>query len=352
MEQQKAKKKNKGLVALWIVLAVIAVLVALLVPNRYTVRQLWCNLFAPTLPIDTSTEWSGGKTFEHVAYAEDSAAQYLDLYVPDVENPKLFVMVHGGGFIEGDSQTRQAQYMYRYFRDHGYACASVQYRLADEAAFPAACADVKAAVRYLCHNAEQYGFDASRVAIWGESAGGYLASFTALTAPNDYADVLCIGETEAERFEMPAFAALVDYYGVLDFGSFDQDFIDEGLLPLVVKIANYWASNRTGAYNSFEEYWLRCNRADWTDAEQNGANVIWHAANRENGNPGLKTLILHGDADITVSHRQSMHLSDTLTANGEAVTLRLMPGMKHADDRLYTDEVLASVDAFLQEAMQ
>ena len=345
-------KKRKGLVALWIVLAVIAVLTALLVPNRYTVRQLWCNLFAPTLPIDQSTAWDGGKTYAHVAYAEDSDAQYLDLYVPDTANPKLFVLVHGGGFIDGDSQTRQAQYMYRYFRDHGYACASVQYRLAEEAPFPAACADVKAAVRFLCHNADQYGFDASHVAIWGESAGGYLASFTALTAPDAYADVLCIGETETERFAMPAFDALVDYYGVLDFGTFHEDFAEEGLLPWVVTLANAWANNRTGEFHSFEEYWLRCNREDWTDAERDGANVIFHAAQRENGNPALKTLILHGDADITVSHRQSMHLYDTLTDTGAPVTLRLMPGMKHADDRLYTDEVLASVDAFLQEAMQ
>ena len=53
-----------------------------------------------------------------------------------------------GGFVYNDSQSRQAQLMYRYFRDHGYACASVNYRLAQEAAFPAGVEDVKSAIRF------------------------------------------------------------------------------------------------------------------------------------------------------------------------------------------------------------
>ena len=46
--------------------------------------------------------------------------------------------IHGGGFISNDARSRQANLMIQYFRNHGYACASVNYRLAQEAPFPAA----------------------------------------------------------------------------------------------------------------------------------------------------------------------------------------------------------------------
>jgi DEAD/DEAH box helicase domain-containing protein len=40
------------------------------------------------------------------------------------------------------------------------------------------------------------------------------------------------------------------------------------------------------------------------------------------------------------------------TARGEDVTLRLVPGCKHADDRLYTDELLGEVADFLWESFE
>ena len=189
-------KKKKHL-WLWILLAVVLVLAVVILCNRSLVWTLWCNWFGAKVHLDESTQWDGGETYLHVPYAEDSDAQYFDLYVPHTEQPApLFVLIHGGGFISGDSQTRQAQFMYRYFRDHGYACASVNYRLALEAPFPGAVCDVKAAVRYLGAHAEEYGYDTSHVAIWGESAGGYLAVMTAVSAPDTFLDVNAIGETD------------------------------------------------------------------------------------------------------------------------------------------------------------
>ncbi len=347
------KETTKRPVWLYIVLGVLAVLLLVLSFYHKLTWTICSNLFAPTLKLDTSETWDGGATYSHWAYAEDSDAQYFDLYVPHADAPApLFVLVHGGGFVSGDSQTRQAQFMYRYFRDHGFACASINYRLAAEAPFPAACADVKAAVRYLCRNAETFGFDATRIAIWGESAGGYLATFTALTAPDAYADVLCIGESETERFAMPAFDALVDYYGVLDFNTFDEDFAAEGIPAWVIKMANGWTNNVTGAFDSFEEYWLRKAQKDWTDFERNDANVLYHAEHCENGNPALKTLIVHGTADITVSHLQSVSLERILKANGADVTLKLVNGCKHADDRLFTNELLGEVEAFVNASFR
>ena len=345
---EKAKKKP---VLRWVLLALLLILAVLLLVNRYTVRQVWCNVFSPTLPLDESTDWSGGKSYEHLAYAADSDAQYIDLYVPESQEPApLFVLIHGGGFAFNDAQSRQAQFMYRYFRDHGFACASVNYRLSTEAAYPAAVCDVKAAVRFLCQRAEEYRIDPERIAVWGESAGGYLACMTALSAPEAFSDTLCIGETEDARFEMPAFDALVDFYGCIDFVSQRGNFAEEGLVTWIPTLANGWANQVLGEYGSLEELWLRKNYADWGEEEKIEASPLQRAMRQENGNPGLRSLLVHGDADITVSQLQSVELYEALKANGEDVTLRLVPKCKHADDRLFTEELLGEVEIFLWDS--
>ena len=345
------ENKKKGSVLPRILLVLIAVIAVLLIVNRYTVRQVWCNIFSPTLPLDESAEWSGGKSYEHLPYAEDSEAQYIDLYVPDTKEPApLFVLIHGGGFAFNDAQSRQAQFMYRYFRDHGFACASVNYRLSTEAAYPAAVSDVKAAVRYLCSVSDRYGFDAGRIAVWGESAGGYLAVMCAVSAPEAFSGTLCIGETAEKRLPMPAFDALVDYYGCIDFVTQRDNFAEEGLISWIPTLANGWANEALGEYGSLEELWLRKNYADWGETEKIEASPLRRAMRQENENPALRTLIIHGDADITVSHLQSVELYDAMKDNGEDVTLRLVPKCKHADDRLFTDELLGEVEEFLRES--
>ena len=345
---EKAKKKP---VLRWVLLALLLILAVLLLVNRYTVRQVWCNIFAPTLKLEEPVDWDRIRCYEHLAYADDSEAQYVDLYVPPMEEPApLFVLIHGGGFAFNDAQSRQAQFMYHYFADHGFACASVNYRLSTEAAYPAAVCDVKAAVRFLCRNAAEYRIDPERIAVWGESAGGYLACMTALSAPEAFSDTLCIGETEDARFEMPAFDALVDYYGCIDFVSQRGNFAEEGLVSWIPTLANGWANEVLGEYGSLEELWLRKNYADWGDAEKIETSPLQRAMRQENGNPGLRSLLIHGDADITVSQLQSVELYEALKANGEDVTLRLVPGCKHADDRLFTDQLLGEVEIFLWES--
>jgi acetyl esterase/lipase len=106
----------------------------------------------------------------------------LDIYTPKPSPIALpFVLfVHGGGWNSGDS--RHAPPFPDFPRAlaglaaQGYVVASVNYRLSQEAHFPAALQDVKAAIRWLRSHASDYGGDPTRLAVWGMSAGGQLAA--------------------------------------------------------------------------------------------------------------------------------------------------------------------------------
>lgn len=98
----------------------------------------------------------------------------LDLYLPGNTKPPYptIIYIHGGGWLEGDKETKLGKIM----NEHGFALASINYRLSHEAIFPAQIHDVKAAVRWLRANAELYQLDPEHFGAWGHSAGGHLAA--------------------------------------------------------------------------------------------------------------------------------------------------------------------------------
>ena len=59
---------------------------------------------------------------------------------------------------------------------NGLAVASIQYRLSDQAKFPAQIVDCRAAIRWLRANAARHGLDAGHIGVFGASAGGHLAA--------------------------------------------------------------------------------------------------------------------------------------------------------------------------------
>lgn len=345
--------KSKKKTALVIAGAVLASVGGLALAFPKAADVIWHNATAFDLPMNTEA-WTGGEEMTHVPYAEDSDSQYLDLYLPDgVENPPLFVLVHGGAFVFGDSQTRQVKWMYRYFRDHGYACATVNYRLAQEAAYPAAVEDVKAAVRFLRANAEKYGYDGEKIAIWGESAGGYLATMAAVTRDDEFDGVRYIGQ--GENPVSAKVSVLVDYYGVVDFGDMTADYRAEGIPTWLPQLANSGLTvpeMKEAGYRRFEDYFIRQDTKDLTGEELAAYNPRSYVPNLQPGD--LKVIIVHGDIDITVPTLHSKRLEEAFVSQlGEDSVFALYPhGCKHADDRLYTDEILKTVQTQMERFLQ
>ena len=141
----------------------------------------------------------------------------LDLYLPQGEMPQpLIVFIHGGGWVGGN--TRHSGALTDFPRAlaqlaaEGFVVASVEYRLADEAPFPAALQDVRAAVRFLKTNAAKYRIDAAKVAVWGGSAGGQLAALAAASCGDHSLD------PEPAQAGSECVQGAVIWYGVFDFG--------------------------------------------------------------------------------------------------------------------------------------
>lgn len=303
------------------------------------------NAMANDLVIE-EPEWRG-ESYEKVPYSTISKSDYLDLYVPKREDglkPPLLVVIHGGGFVYNDSQSRQAKLFYSDMRASGYACASINYRLAQEAVFPACIEDCKAAIKFLKANADVYGYDASKVAVWGESAGGYLASMMALTEESEFSALPYIGQTPDKPYNAKV-GALLDFYGILDFDLYMQDFETLGYPSWLLNLVG---SIDTSDPNSFAYQFIQKDMKTLSEEERYQYSPTRHAEKIQ-GIDDLRVFITHGDIDITVPYLQSKRLHDTLAKriSETQITYRLEQHRKHADDRFYTREVLTSVRDFL-----
>ena len=78
-------------------------------------------------------------------------------------------MIHGGCWIDGG----RADYNYYGVKlaQLGYAAATVDYRVADQAPYPAAVDDLRNAIQWLKGHAKTYNLDPDRIALLGGSAG-------------------------------------------------------------------------------------------------------------------------------------------------------------------------------------
>ena len=120
------------------------------------------------------------------------------------------ILVHGGGWVSGEKSLMHP--LAQDLASQGYITATIEYRLAPEAKYPAAIHDIKAAVKWMRASSSKYNIDTNKIALIGCSAGGHLAAFVGATNGLQKFD---------ERTNYPnnsSFVnAVIDIDGILDF---------------------------------------------------------------------------------------------------------------------------------------
>ena len=89
----------------------------------------------------------------------------------------VIVWVHGGGWNNHDlDRNYRPEVELLRLAAKGYVIACIDYRLSDQAPFPAHIQDCKCAIRWLRAHAAEWNLDPERIGVWGESAGGHLVN--------------------------------------------------------------------------------------------------------------------------------------------------------------------------------
>jgi acetyl esterase/lipase len=235
----------------------------------------------------------------------------LDVLVPKTAGPKpLVVYLSGGGFRTAGKEV--APNLRAYVADQGYVVASIQYRtVPDGATYVDGVADAKSAIRYLRANAAHYGIDPALVAVWGESAGGYLASMVGTTNGLKQFDV------GANLDQSSDVQAVVDKFGPSDLLKIAADF--DPAAQLVYEgadntIAQYVNGSQSG--KSFQD----------DPAAVAKANPITYV---DASDPPFAEF--HGSADNIVSPSQTLLLHNALRAAGVDSTRYVIEGAGHGD---------------------
>lgn len=264
--------------------------------------------------------WKLSRNVEYARIAGQSLK--LDLYLPrqiSADCP-LVIWIHGGGWRKGSKDACRMTFLV----EQGFAVASIEYRLSQEAAFPAQIQDCKAAVRFLRAHAGEYGFDGGRIGVAGASAGGHLAALLGTTAnvPELEGDP---GNAGNAAFPSDV-QAVADYFGPTD----------------LVQVANSEWDNPKGAV-----YPLMGGKvADHLDLARL-ASPLFHVSRQS-----APFLILHGDKDATVPITDSERLAKKLKKAGASVDLHILKDQKHGGEEFFTPEMQELVTAFFRKNLR
>ena len=260
----------------------------------------------------------------NIAYNNDTLKKHLlDIYLPPKAKDKvpLVIFVHGGGWL-GNDKYADIGYMKKTVAEivsSGFALASIDYRFATQAVFPAQIQDCNRAISFLVDNADKYGLDKKRIAIIGFSAGGHLASLMGLSKNN-----------RVENFFMPGTNSSFSVKAVIDF---------YGPAELIL----FPGANDPKSPESILIGATPLSRPDLAKA----ASPVTYV---DKNDPPF--LIVHGEKDDIVSNKHSHLLSSWLNVVGVENELLIVKDAPHFGVMFDVDEVRNKVMTFLKEKLK
>ena len=270
-------------------LATLVLVVTVVVAQRKT---------PPPLPAGVAAH----RNVEYVAGGGKS--QSLDLFVPEktVAALPVVVWIHGGAWWAGSKEGCPAMPLL----SKGYAVASLNYRLSQEAPWPAQIDDCKAAIRWLRAHAKEYNLDPARIGVWGGSAGGHLVAMLGVTGDKD-----------------SSVQAVCDCSGPIDFTTFDLKLPNQNnqITSPVVQLLG-------GADAVTKEKLVRASPITYVSAK------------------AAPFLIMHGDQDPLVPIEESKDFNAALQKAGVETKLVVLPGAGHAGPAFGKPDITKTVGDF------
>ena len=285
--------------------------------------QLFSAQSKPAKPLRVPANVTATRDVEYARFP--TGTLLLDIYQPAKIEPKtrlpLIVWIHGGAWTAGDKNLCPAVVMV----PRGYVVASINYRLAQEAIYPAQIHDCKAAVRFLRASAEKYQIDPDRVGVFGASAGGHLAALMGTSG----GDATLEGNVGWNADQSSAVQAVCDWFGPTDLKA----------------LAVQKASDKTGR-DLKPVTALLGGPADTLNLTRS-ANPITFIDKKD---PPF--LIMHGEEDKLVPISQSELLHKALSDAGVEVTFKPIPKTAHGGAAFSTPDNRKLVAEFFDKNLK
>ncbi|OZG64059.1 alpha/beta hydrolase [Bifidobacterium eulemuris] len=235
----------------------------------------------------------------------------------------VIVYMRGAGFFKPRKNSFNSLYIR--LAERGYVVVVPEYRPAPVAPFPAQMQDAKTAVRFVRANAQRFGIDPDRIALFGDSAGGHTALLAGFTGDNE-PDTPDYAQTSAEV------RCIVDWYGPTDF-----------------TMMNYYPSSQSHNPAQCPEGMEigGVNVLDHPELSRQASPMTYLTAER----PTPPTLIMHGSRDLLVPFNQSCRLYVTMRELGKDVTFYKLNNASHAAYGFRSNKAIAMVLDWLAERL-
>lgn len=256
----------------------------------------------------------------------------MTLFVPRTKEKKPAVLYFpGGGFTSADHE-KFLEMRYALARA-GYVVAACEYRAVPNK-FPALLEDAKAAVRWMRAHASEFGVDADRIGLLGDSAGGYVVQMSGVTNGEKNWDVGDFKEVSSDV------QAVVSIYGISDLTTIGEGIGNENVHASAAVTEALLLNGP-----AFKDFAGASVNADPQKAK--AASPIGHVDGTE---PPF--LLMHGSGDKVVSPLQSKKMFEALQNKKVEAEYVLVRGAEHGDLPWYQPGVISRVVNFFDRHLK
>lgn len=256
----------------------------------------------------------------------------MTLFVPRTrENKPAVLYFPGGGFTSADHE-KFLEMRYALARA-GYVVAACEYRAVPNK-FPALLEDAKAAVRWMRAHASEFGVDADRIGLLGDSAGGYVVQMAGATNGEKNWDVGDFKEVSSDV------QAVVSIYGISDLTTIGEGIGNENVHASAAVTEALLLNGP-----AFKDFAGASVNADPQKAK--AASPIGHVDGTE---PPF--LLMHGSGDKVVSPLQSKKMFEALQNKKVEAEYVLVRGAEHGDLPWYQPGVISRVVNFFDRHLK